>query len=385
MRTAKEELYVGLMSGTSVDGIDAVLVSFNAEAGRLPCRLIGETSQVASLKIHAKHAHPFPPQWRELTLALGQGLQLVDLDQLGQLDQALADAFADAALAVLAKAKLAPAAVRAIGSHGQTIRHRPNLNPGFSLQIACPHRISERTGITVVADFRRRDVAAGGQGAPLVPAFHAAIFKHSDLVLNLGGISNISILGDNPHGFDIGPANALMDHHVQLVLGKTCDANGDWARSGTLVQPLLELMLGDPYFQKPAPKSTGREAFNWAWVERHLSALATTVTAPDLQATLTELVAKSVSMVIAQCPQGDLWVCGGGVHNSYLMQRLQQLSGRKVQSTAMMGVDPDYMEAMAFAWLARETLAHRTGNLPAVTGAAAKRVLGCIVPGIAGL
>jgi anhydro-N-acetylmuramic acid kinase len=364
------------MSGTSVDGIDAVLVSFNSEAN----------FQVASLEIHAKHAHPFPPQWRELTVALGQGLQLVDLDQLGQLDQALAEAFADAALTLLRKANIASSSVRAIGSHGQTIRHRPNLNPGFSLQIACPHRISERTGITVVADFRRRDVATGGQGAPLVPAFHAAIFKHNDLVLNLGGISNISVLGDNSYGFDIGPANALMDHHAQLVLGKACDANGDWARTGTVVQPLLENMLDDPYFRKPAPKSTGREAFNWAWVERHLRTLAATkITAPDLQATLSELVAKSVSMAIAGCPQGDLWVCGGGVHNGYLMQRLQQLSGRKVRSTAIMGVDPDYMEAIAFAWLARETLAHRTGNLPAVTGASARRVLGCIVPGIAGL
>jgi anhydro-N-acetylmuramic acid kinase len=354
-------LYLGLMSGTSVDGIDAALVSFDP------------------LKLHASHSHAFPSEWRALCLALGQGQASVDLDDLGQMDQAIGKAFAEAALTLLKKANKNARDIRAIGSHGQTVRHRPQLPHGFSLQIGCPHRISEVTGISVVADFRRRDVAAGGQGAPLVPAFHAAIFDKNDLVLNLGGISNISVLGEQAYGFDIGPANALLDEHSQRALGQSFDEDGAFARSGCIHEPLLDAMLAHPYFQQSPPKSTGRETFNWAWVESFLAKIAREVSSKDLQATLLELSAKSIGLAVADLPPGALWVCGGGARNRFLIERIAAQTGRHVQSTDAKGIDPDFMEAMAFAWLARETLAQRPGNLPAVTGAAGLRVLGCVV------
>lgn len=353
-------LYLGLISGTSADGIDAALVRFD------PFCVI------------AARTYAFPAAWRELCLQLGQGMQWVDLDQLGQLDTALGHAFADAALDLCAQADIPISQVRAIGSHGQTIRHRPNLSQPFTWQLGCAHVIAERTARPVAYDFRRRDVAAGGQGAPLVPAFHAAIFPRGSAVLNLGGIANVSYLGENVLGFDTGPANCLLDAHAQSAFGVACDLGGAIAASGQLDPQLLDYLLDDPYFLAPAPKSTGREHFNLAWLAQRGSGRAQALSAPDVQATLLALTAQSVARQLRALRPERLWVCGGGVHNPVLMSALEHACQIPVQSTSALGVDPDFVEAACFAWLARERLEGRTGNLRAVTGASSARVLGAL-------
>jgi len=363
-------LYIGLISGTSADGIDAALVRFERDRPRLLAAL----------------THPWPDELRTRILAMAQDETRLDLDAYGRLDVAIGQCFADATLRLLEDSSTTSAEVRAIGSHGQTLRHRPHGEHPFTLQVGDPSVIAERCRIDVVADFRRADVAAGGQGAPLLPAAHAMLLGspgRTRVVLNLGGIANITVLAADGRvfGFDTGPANGLMDAWCLRHRGEAFDRNGAFARAGSVDSELLATLLADPYFALPPPKSTGREHFHLAWLEQQtrLSQLSPA----DVQATLLELSARSVAHAIDRhAPDAtEVLACGGGVHNSALMERLATLLGpRAVRSTADEGVDPDYLEAMAFAWLARQRLLGLPGNLPAVTGARGPRVLGAVYP-----
>ena len=363
------ELFLGLISGTSADGIDVALVDFTGDACRL---VLGRT-------------YPWEAVIRDRLVALGQGGDATSLDELGGLDVQVAQAFSDAARHLLHEAGIDAAQVRALGSHGQTVRHRPQQALPFTWQLGDGNVIAERSGITTVADFRRRDVAAGGQGAPLVPAFHAALLRSPDedrAVLNLGGIANFTLLparGD-VRGFDTGPANALLDAWCDLHTGRSFDADGAFARKGRVDDTLLARLLDEPWFALPPPKSSGREQFHLAWLKPRLRGGER---AEDVQATLLELSAASIAEALrATQPQTRrVLACGGGVHNPLLLQRIAaRLPDAVVESTAAHGLDPDFVEAMAFAWLARETLAGRPGNLPAVTGARGLRVLGVVHP-----
>ena len=364
-------LFLGLMSGTSADGIDAALVQFPQTGG---CRFI-----------HG-HTRAWEATTRAALIALGQGGEATSLDALGQLDASVGIAFAAAANHLLDEAGVQRAQVRAIGSHGQTIRHRPLSEPAFTWQIGDANRIAELTGITTVADFRRRDVAAGGHGAPLMPAFHLAMLGSADedrAVLNLGGIANLSLIARDGsiRGFDTGPANALLDGWCQRHLGHAFDAEGAFAASGQVDAALLARLLAEPWFALPPPKSTGREQFHLEWVQAQLD--DTALAPADVQATLLELTAATVAdALLAQLPQARrVLVCGGGVRNPRLLQRLQaRLPGVAIASSAEHGLDPDYMEAMGFAWLAQQTLAGLPGNLPSVSGARGPRILGAIHP-----
>ncbi|MGH8159689.1 MAG: anhydro-N-acetylmuramic acid kinase [Rhodanobacter sp.] len=361
-------LYLGLISGTSADSIDAALVSFSRGVPQL----------------QAAHTHPWPTALRERMLALAQDEAPLDLDAFGRLDVEIGSHFADAARELLERSGTSAQAVRAIGSHGQTVRHRPGGEHPFTLQLGDPSVIAERCGIDVVADFRRADIAAGGQGAPLLPALHAMLLSrpgHARVVLNLGGIANITVLGadGSVHGFDTGPANGLLDAWCLRLRGEAFDRDGAFAASGQVDHDLLDAMLADPYFALPPPKSTGREHFHLGWLATHPQ-LATLKPA-NVQATLLELTARSVATAIEQhAPDaGEVLACGGGVHNGTLMRRLGELlAPRALYSTARHGIDPDFLEATAFAWLARQRLLGLPGNLPAVTGARGPRVLGAI-------
>jgi anhydro-N-acetylmuramic acid kinase len=363
-------LYLGLISGTSADGIDAALVAFEGDT----CTLV------------ASRTSRWDDALRTRLVALGQGGDATSLDELGALDVRVAEAFAAAAMQLLEAAGVAPQGVRAIGSHGQTIRHRPNITHPFTWQLGDGNVIAERTGIDTVADFRRRDLAAGGQGAPLVPAFHAALLHdvaEDRAVLNLGGIANFTLLPANGvvRGFDTGPANALMDAWCDRHRGTPYDANGAFAASGTVDAALLERLRNDPWFALPPPKSSGREHFHLDWVQ---SRLAGDERAEDVQATLLELTATTLADALHthQPTTRRVLACGGGVHNPLLLDRIAaHLPGMQVESTAAHGLDPDSVEAMAFGWLAREAIAGRPGNLPAVTGALGSRVLGVVYPG----
>jgi anhydro-N-acetylmuramic acid kinase len=375
---ASAGLFVGLISGTSADGIDAALVRFADEAGGLRCELVhGLTARWAS-------------ELRARLVELGQGGDARSLDELATLDVQVGEAFASAVHALLAAAGADAGAVTAIGSHGQTIRHRPagaaydGRHP-FSWQIGDASVIAERAGVATVADFRRRDVAAGGQGAPLVPAFHAALLHsrgEDRAVLNLGGIANFTLLpaqGD-VRGFDTGPANALLDAWCARHTGQPFDADGALAASGCIDASLLARLLDEPWFALPPPKSSGREQFHLDWLAPRLSGGEAVA---DVQATLLELSAVTIAGALHrhQPATKRVLACGGGVRNSALMQRLQaHLPGVALESTAAYGLDPDFVEAMAFAWLARQTLLGRPGNLPAVTGARGLRVLGTLHP-----
>ncbi|MGV7195567.1 anhydro-N-acetylmuramic acid kinase [Xanthomonas axonopodis] len=366
-------LYLGLMSGTSADGIDAALVRFADDSHRR-CELVAGTTV------------PWAPPLRDALIALGQGAETVAIDVLGQLDAQVGLAFADAANRLIAESGVARQHIRAIGSHGQTIRHRPKADPAFTWQIGDASRIAEHTGLTTVADFRRRDVAAGGQGAPLMPAFHLAMLGAGDedrAVLNLGGIGNLTLIprDGTVRGFDTGPANALLDSWCQQHRGTAFDADGLFAASGHVDSVLLQALLTDPWFALAPPKSTGREQFHLAWVREAMG--STALQAADVQATLLELTAATVAEALLRLqPQTRrVLVCGGGVRNPVLMARLAaRLPGVVVESSARHGLDPDYLEAMGFAWLAAELLAGRPANLPSVTGAAGPRLLGAIYP-----
>ncbi|GAB3737884.1 anhydro-N-acetylmuramic acid kinase [Luteimonas pelagia] len=374
-----EGLFLGLISGTSADGIDAALVRFARDAGPHGVALV------------AGHTHPWDAALRTRLVELGQGGDLASLDEYGTLDARIGEAFAAAALALLRAAGVDPRDVRAIGSHGQTLRHRPHgaAHDGrhpFTLQAGDPNLIAERTGITTVADFRRRDVAAGGHGAPLLPALHAALLAAPDedrAVLNLGGIANLTLLPvDGPvRGFDTGPANALMDAWCARHTGEPFDAGGRLAAAGRIDDALLARLRDEPWFALPPPKSTGREQFHLDWLAARLGA---GVAPEDVQATLLELTAATVADALQAAQPGThrLLACGGGVHNPLLMARLAaRMPGITLESTDAHGVDPDHVEAMGFAWLARQTLLGRPGNLPSVSGAAGPRILGAIHPG----
>lgn len=369
------ELYIGLISGTSLDAVDAALVDFAVQ----PPRPI------------AFHSHPFPADLRAALLTLCHGAGANELRQMAQLDVRVGRLFAAAALAVLESAAIPATAVRAIGSHGQTVRHEPGGNLPFSVQIGDPNSIAQHTGITTVADFRRRDMAAGGQGAPLVPAFHAAQLRVPDenrVVLNIGGMANITVLPRDARqavsGFDTGPGNVLMDGWANHHLGTPQDEAGRWAASAAFDPQLLAALLKDDYFERPPPKSTGREHFNQTWLESRLTQSPTALAAATVQASLCALTAVSATLAIKRYAPATqrILVCGGGIHNTTLMQSLAaELPGITVQSTQAMGLDPDWVEALAFAWLAKQTLAGQPGNLPSVTGASEAVTLGGIYPG----
>lgn len=363
-----EQLYVGIMSGTSLDGIDIALTSFCPSAQR--ATLLGALCE------------PFPSALRDDLLSLCQpGAD--EIRRAGVAGQRWAALAAQGVSRLLQKQGVAEHQVTAIGSHGQTIRHHPES--GFSVQIGAPALLAELCGIDVICDFRNRDLAAGGEGAPLVPAFHAWLLTsplHSRALVNIGGFANLTLLSDqHVTGFDSGPGNVLLDYWSQQHTGQLFDANGAWARSGQVLPSLLEKMLQDPYFSRTAPKSTGREYFHPAWLEQQLNGQEHTPV--HVQATLLELTARTIVDALESCqsPSEEIYICGGGVRNGYLMERLQQLlAPRLVLSTAALDVDPDWMEAMAFAWLAWRCHSRQSGNLPAVTGARGRRILGAVYP-----
>lgn len=354
------ELYVGLMSGTSADGIDAAVVDLKSQP-----------------KLIASYYYEFPPELRRDIFSLSQSGP-DEINRMGELDVKLGKAFAAAANTLLANASIKPSTIRAIGSHGQTIRHNPAKH--FTIQIADPNIIAAETGITTVADFRRRDMALGGQGAPLVPAFHQAIFSKKNLnhaVVNIGGIANVTVLPANGviFGFDTGPGNTLLDAWAERHLNQPHDNGGEWASKGKVHVDILNNLLNDPFFKMPPPKSTGREYFNLNWVNNYFPSNIKPV---DVQATLVELTAQSIIDAVSQLvSDGEMVVCGGGVHNTFLMSRIKALAPKfTVDTTEKLGVDPDWMEAIAFAWFAKQTLEKKPGNVPAVTGAARATVLG---------
>jgi len=366
LAAAGSDLYVGLMSGTSLDGVDAALVDFAGGA----IRLVGT------------HHIPYDDAVRSAALALSApGPD--EIDRAARLANELARIYARAAAELLTAADVAPRDVAAIGCHGQTVRHRPDA--GYTVQLANASLLAEITGIRVVADLRSRDLAAGGQGAPLVPAFHAAIFRSPSVhraVVNIGGIANITDLPASGvvRGFDTGPGNVLLDAWAGAHIGTRFDRGGAWAASGAVDRGLLDALLADPYFAAPPPKSTGRERFNRAWLDRHDPAKHRP---QDVQATLAELTARSIADAARlSCPGiAEIYVCGGGARNDDLMARLARLvAPAEVATTRMIGVDPEWVEAMAFAWLARQALLGQPGNLPDVTGARGPRVLGAIYP-----
>lgn len=360
------ELYVGLMSGTSLDGVDAVLADLTSPSPRVIAHAqIGFTADLRA----------------ELLALTSSGLD--EIDRVGRIGNTLAGLYAQAVHCVLSRASVSASCVRAIGCHGQTVRHRPQL--GFTLQIGNPALLAELTGISVVADFRSRDLAAGGQGAPLVPAFHAAAFgdpAEERAIVNIGGIANITLLprAGSVRGFDTGPGNCLMDLWAQRHLGVPLDAGGAWAAGGKPLTPLLERLIAEPFFAAPAPKSCGRELFNAAWIG---GALSGAEDPQSVQATLLELTTETIARALeTEMPRaGSLIVCGGGARNETLMARLaQRLAPLTVKTSDGLGLDVEQVEAMAFAWLAKRTLDNNTGNLPEVTGANGARVLGAIYP-----
>lgn len=358
--------YIGVMSGTSLDGLDVVLTE-QTDTPR-----VVDTCYVA-----------MPPTLRQELLALcAPGADEVARCALAE--QQLAHLTATGIRDLLARQSLTAADIRAIGSHGQTIRHEPAR--GFTVQISNSALLAELTGITVVSDFRRRDVAAGGQGAPLVPAFHQAVFDNGSCraVLNVGGFSNLTLLtpGEPVGGFDCGPGNALMDAWTQRCRGEDFDRDGAWAASGSLLPALLQAFLSDPFFHTQGPKSTGRELFNLAWLDAHL-ATQPEAAAEDVQATLLELTARSIATALSRAQSGtrDLLLCGGGAHNVQLRKRLSALLPHlRVGTTSEWGIAADWVEAAAFAWLAHCCLEGIPANRPSVTGAKGLRVLGAIYP-----
>ncbi len=358
--------FIGLMSGTSADGIDAVLI----------------TTEGAQSRLIGSHHRPMPAPLREEILAFRQTGRN-ELHRLATLDVQLAEEYAVAVSALLETAQIEAATVATIGCHGQTLRHHPEGDTPYTLQIGDPNRLAELTGITVVSDFRRRDMAAGGQGAPLVPAFHRARLVsegEATAVVNIGGIANISLItaSGDVTGWDTGPGNTLMDAWVARHQGEPFDRNGKWAASGAVIAPLLSALLQDPYFATRPPKSTGPEYFHLDWLAAHLSGDEAPA---DVQCTLAQLTVESLAQALAQQPLDVVRVCGGGARNTWLMQQLtDRLRGMAVTTTEAIGVDPEWVEAWAFAWLAEQTLVGLPGNVPAATGATGPRVLGGIFP-----
>ena len=392
---APRRLFIGLMSGTSLDGIDAALVDFTAAPNTPASRSL--TPQTL-----ATHYVPFETSLRAKLLAL-QAADINEIERGALAANQLTRAYAAAVRVLLAAAHVDASEVEAIGAHGQTVRHRPEQ--GFTIQLNNPALLSELTNITVVADFRSRDIAAGGQGAPLVPAFHQAVFGVSSevpdgsgagarepengaagadrVIVNIGGIANLTHLplGGPVTGFDTGPGNTLMDLWTQRHRNQAYDAGGTWAASGRMLPALLERLLAEPYFHQAPPKSTGRDLFHAAWLEQRLTG---SEAAADVQATLCELTARSIATAVnglAGTSKAEAYVCGGGAHNVHLIGRLRAAAPRFTwQSTALLGVPPDWVEAVAFAWLAYQLIERKPASLSQVTGAAGTRLLGAIYP-----
>lgn len=355
--------FIGCITGTSVDGLDITLIKIENE----------------DIDILAAHTYSLPGDLRTDLIELGQA-DTVSLEHLGHCDALLGNFIGEAVGEFIAQNKIHHDEVKAIGSHGQTIRHRPDNSPAFTMQIGDPCRISEHTGITTVADFRRRDVAAGGQGAPLVPPFHRALFSGDlPVILNIGGISNVSILNDQLLGFDTGPGNCLMDSWHEAHQHSRFDMDGKWAASGQVLPALLTNLLTDRYFSRPPPKSTGREYFNLEWLQPHLKS---SYSPQDVQATLAELTATCTLQALTQksIVASEIIVVGGGRLNLHLMKRLQTLASCLVHPSEKSGFDGDAIEAAAFAWLAARCINQQAGNHPSVTGAAGFRVLGAVYP-----
>lgn len=370
-------IYIGVMTGTSMDGVDLVAASFDP------------------LHLHATLTLPFEPELRDELMAL----TLPDdneIDRMGKADVSLAKLIGHGINELIEKNHLDRSQIKAIGSHGQTIRHRPEH--GFTLQIGDPNIITEITKIPVISDFRRRDMAAGGQGAPLVPAFHQAIFQHSSIhrvILNLGGIANVSLLPagrpEDVYGFDTGPANILMDAWCERYTGHPYDENGNWAAYGHPIRGLLERLQAHEFFSKEPPKSTGREDFNIDWLDDQLADWRNDEleydeledTPENVQATLLKLTTRAIKKAIyrSDLDTGEVYVCGGGAYNSHLLEQLRwrlRKHNWSVQSTSVLGLSPTWVEATAFAWLAMRFMTQQSGNLPSVTGAEGFRVLGTI-------
>lgn len=374
-----QAMFIGLMSGTSMDGVDGVLANFDDHNG--------------PVSILASASRPFSPALRVELLSLNTPGGN-ELHRAALAANALVRIYAQVVAELLASGQVQASDVRAIGAHGQTVRHRPQEfdNTGYTLQINQPALLAELCGIDVVADFRSRDVAAGGQGAPLVPPFHRAAFAHASqarAVLNIGGISNITLLPgaqtatDAPLiGFDCGPGNALMDAWCQLHTGVAFDDRGQWGATGAVHAGLLSALQDDAFFAKPPPKSTGRDLFNMPWLCQRLQGMEG-IAPQDVQATLTQLTAWACARALQWGPQTCelLIVCGGGAHNDGLMQRLQTAIGStQLCSSTDVGVSPTEVEALAFAWLAQQTLMRKTASLPSVTGAQGARILGAVYP-----
>jgi anhydro-N-acetylmuramic acid kinase len=365
-----QKLFIGLMSGTSLDGVDGVLADFSG----------------AQPRVLAHHAMPFAPALKQELLALNTPSDN-ELHRAALAANGLVRVYAQTVQALLQATQTKASEVCAIGAHGQTVRHQPGVfdDTGYTLQLNNPALLAELTSIDVVADFRNRDVAAGGQGAPLVPVFHQGIFgqpHHTVGVLNIGGIANLSVLHANGDvlGFDCGPGNALLDHWCHAHTGDAFDNSGAWGASGRVIEPLLQAMLAEPFLNQVPPKSTGRDLFHPTWLAHQLSSYAD-ANAADVQATLSEFTARAcVNDVLRHAADADeLIVCGGGALNGLLMQRLQAgLPNVRVLSSAERGMPPLQVEAAAFAWLARQTMLGLPGNLPKVTGAQGARILGGI-------
>ncbi len=359
------------MSGTSVDSLDAALVSFEEHHP------------------HILNTHSVPIN-QEIRSSIHRLAQKGDneIEQIRYLDQAIAQLSCSAIKELCIKANIPTHTIKAVGSHGQTLRHYPKsaLHSGYSLQVGDPNIIAHETGITTIADFRRRDIAAGGHGAPLAPAFHKAVFSSKTcdrIILNTGGIANITHLpvNGNVTGYDTGPANGLMDSWCQKHKGKPYDNNGEWAKTGNICRPLLESLLEHTFFMLPPPKSTGREDFNLSWLHEALKQFPT-IKAEDVQATLLGLTVESIALAIQQqdtTTKAEVYICGGGSHNTALTSQLEiALGSRPLATTEKLGIHPDWVEAVAFAWLAKQTMEKASSNLPSVTGATDEVILGGI-------
>ncbi|SIT11622.1 anhydro-N-acetylmuramic acid kinase [Neptunomonas antarctica] len=364
----KPDIYIGVMSGTSLDGIDVAAVCIDDQFSFLAAQCID-----------------IPAELRRQILALTQAADN-EIERMGRLDIDLGKLFAASINQLIKTADIDIKRIAAVGCHGQTIRHRPQA--GFTLQIGDPNTIAEITGLTTISDFRRRDLANGGQGAPLVPAFHNCIFRSAEknrVILNIGGMSNITVLraktASSVIGYDTGPGNVLLDAWINKHSGTPYDKAGQWANSGQHNQRLLQALLNLPFFTEPPPKSTGREQFNLDWLERVISDNGFKISPVDIQATLLEMTARSIADAInaENLSDPELYICGGGVHNHTLVKRLGELIHTTgITTTEELGLHPDWVEASAFAWLAHQTLNQLTGNLPSVTGATQERILGGI-------
>ena len=365
-------LFIGLMSGTSLDGIDAVLADFSQQQPVILNSL----------------AFPWPESTRQALFA-ARRIPDNQLQNLTALSQEAGHVFAHAVNTLLEQAQIPADKIAAIGNHGQTIRHRPDADTPFSLQIGDPLTLAKQTGIAVISDFRSADITAGGQGAPLVPAFHEAVFRttsHYRVIVNIGGIANLTILPDQPQqavtGFDSGPGNSLMDGWVQRNRGIPFDHGGQFARTGKTHATLLARLLQDDYFSKPPPKSTGFEHFNIDWLTQHLEAMSINSEewAADIQSTLCDLTVTSIVRAINQYAVDcdEVYLCGGGAHNTTLFNRIQTLLRVPLASTEKLGLHPDWIEALTFAWLAKQRLDEKPANLPSVTGARERCLLGKI-------